>query len=156
GLAQIEHGICTKCHLDCRKLVKNLKPLSLEKRREFVIKEAPELAARKNLLEKLINDPTEGNAWHADHIVPVYRGGGECRLENMRTLCIACHAKVTAAQCAERRLERAKAKKQLNRLLANLKTVQDKQQDRDDCRTIDSELLVNVPGSAYHTINRQK
>ncbi|XP_076954030.1 uncharacterized protein LOC143628281 [Bidens hawaiensis] len=127
GLAQIEHGICTNCHLDCRKLVKNIKPLSLEKRREFVIKEAPKLVARKNLLEKLISDPTEGNAWHADHIVPVYRGGGECRLENMRTLCIACHAEVTAAQCAERRLERAKAKKQLNRLLANLKSVQDNQ-----------------------------
>ncbi|KAF5796880.1 putative DNA helicase chromatin remodeling SNF2 family [Helianthus annuus] len=153
GLAQIEHGVCTNCHLDCRKLVKNIKPLSLEKRREFVIKEAPKLAARKNLLEKLINDPTEGNAWHADHIVPVYRGGGECRLENMRTLCIACHAEVTAAQCAERRSERAKAKKQLNRLLANLKTVQDKQKDCDDCGMIDSELLVNVPGSAYHTTN---
>lgn len=27
-------------------------------------------------LEKLVNDPTEGNAWHADHIIPVYRGGG--------------------------------------------------------------------------------
>jgi hypothetical protein len=27
-------------------------------------------------LDKLVNDPTEGNAWHADHIVPVYRGGG--------------------------------------------------------------------------------
>ncbi|KAI3717739.1 hypothetical protein L1987_69532 [Smallanthus sonchifolius] len=152
-LAQIEHGICTNCHLDCRKLVKNIKPLLLEKRREFVIKEAPKLAARKNLLEKLVIDPTEGNAWHADHIVAVYRGGGECRLENMRTLCIACHAEVTAAHRAERRSERAKAKKQLNRLLANLKTVQDKQKDRDECRMIDSELLVNVPGSAYHTTN---
>ena len=28
-------------------------------------------------LEALINDPAEGNAWHADHIIPVYRGGGE-------------------------------------------------------------------------------
>jgi hypothetical protein len=27
-------------------------------------------------LDKLANDPSEGNAWHADHIVPVYRGGG--------------------------------------------------------------------------------
>ncbi|KAL8226611.1 hypothetical protein R6Q57_016443 [Mikania cordata] len=153
GLAQIEHGICTNCHLDCRKLVKNIKPLSLEKRREFVVKKVPKLAARKNLLEKLINDPTEGNAWHADHIVPVYRGGGECRLENMRTLCIACHAEVTAAQFSERRSERAKAKKQLNRLLANLKTIPDKQKDRYECKTIDSELLVNVPGSAYHITN---
>lgn len=45
----------------------------------------------------------------------------------MRTLCIACHAEVTAAQCAERRSERAKAKRQLKCMLANLKTVQDKQ-----------------------------
>ncbi|KAK9075476.1 hypothetical protein SSX86_003800 [Deinandra increscens subsp. villosa] len=153
GLAQIEHGICTNCHLDCRKLVRNIKPLSLEKRREFVTRAAPKLAACKNLLEKLISDPTEGNAWHADHIVPVYRGGGECRLENMRTLCIACHAQVTAAQCAERRAERAKAKKQLNHLLANLKTVQEKQKGRDEGRIVDMDLLVNVPGSAYNTTN---
>ncbi|KAI3673372.1 hypothetical protein L6452_39490 [Arctium lappa] len=151
GLAQIEHGICTNCHLDCRKLVKNIKPLSLDKRREFIMREAPKLAARRNLLEKLIGDPAEGNAWHADHIVPVYRGGGECRLENMRTLCVACHAEVTAAQCTERRSERAKAKKQLNRMMANLKTVQDaaKITEQKD----DDELLVNVPGSAYNTTN---
>lgn len=47
-LAQIEHGVCTNCHLDCRKLVKNIKPLSLEKRREFIMREAPKLAACKN------------------------------------------------------------------------------------------------------------
>ncbi|XP_071701949.1 uncharacterized protein [Rutidosis leptorrhynchoides] len=160
GLAQIEHGICTSCHLDCRKLVKNLKSLSLEKRKEFIIREAPRLTARKNLLEKLINDPTEGNAWHADHIVPVYKGGGECKLENMRTLCIACHAEVTAAQCAERRSERAKAKKQLNRLLANLKNVDDtaeivKRKERDESIMLDSELFVNVPGSAYNVTNTE-
>jgi 5-methylcytosine-specific restriction endonuclease McrA len=34
--------------------------------------------------------------WAADHIVPVVEGGGECGLENMRTLCIWCHQKVTA------------------------------------------------------------
>ncbi|CAH1428314.1 unnamed protein product [Lactuca virosa] len=150
-LAQIEHSVCTNCHLDCRKLVKNIKPLSLEKRREFIMREAPKLAARKNALEKLISDPTEGNAWHADHIVPVYRGGGECRLENMRTLCIACHADVTLAQCRERRSERAKAKKQLKRLLANITLVnncKDKETDDDDL------LVVNVPGSAYHTIQQ--
>ena len=32
-----------------------------------------------------------GNAWHADHILPVYRGGGLCTLENLRTLCVVCH-----------------------------------------------------------------
>ena len=29
--------------------------------------------------------------WDADHIVPVAEGGGECDLDNMRTLCVPCH-----------------------------------------------------------------
>jgi len=32
-------------------------------------------------LEKLVTEPTEGNAWHADHIVPVYEGGGRFYLK---------------------------------------------------------------------------
>ena len=38
-----------------------------------------------------------GHLWQADHIVPVAEGGGECGLENYRTLCTACHKPVTAA-----------------------------------------------------------
>jgi 5-methylcytosine-specific restriction protein A len=34
--------------------------------------------------------------WDADHVVPVVEGGGECGLENYRTLCIPCHKQVTA------------------------------------------------------------
>lgn len=33
--------------------------------------------------------------WHADHIVPVKDGGGLCGLDNLRTLCVACHKDVT-------------------------------------------------------------
>jgi 5-methylcytosine-specific restriction protein A len=33
--------------------------------------------------------------WDADHIVPVCEGGGECDLENIRTLCLACHKDAT-------------------------------------------------------------
>ena len=33
----------------------------------------------------------EGNAWHADHVIPVYKGGGMCQLDNLRTLCVPCH-----------------------------------------------------------------
>ncbi|KAJ6761445.1 DNA ANNEALING HELICASE AND ENDONUCLEASE ZRANB3 [Salix koriyanagi] len=96
---QIKHGVCTKiCRLDCHQLVRTIKPLSLERRREYIEEAAPNVASQKKLLDKLANNPCEGNAWHADHIVPVYRGGGECKLENMRTLCVACHSKVTATQ----------------------------------------------------------
>lgn len=36
------------------------------------------------------------HTWEVDHIVPVAEGGGECGLDNVRTLCIPCHRKVTA------------------------------------------------------------
>jgi 5-methylcytosine-specific restriction protein A len=34
--------------------------------------------------------------WDADHIRPVAEGGGECDLDNLRTLCLCCHREVTA------------------------------------------------------------
>ncbi|KAJ6761443.1 DNA ANNEALING HELICASE AND ENDONUCLEASE ZRANB3 FAMILY MEMBER [Salix koriyanagi] len=67
-------------------------------------------------LDKLANNPCEGNAWHADHIVPVYRGGGECKVENMRTLCVACHSKVL---CGSTSLNDAQPGKRLG---SNLKS----------------------------------
>ncbi|KAI4335933.1 hypothetical protein L6164_014528 [Bauhinia variegata] len=64
-------------------------------------------------LEKFVNHPTEGNARHADRTILAYQGGGECRSENMRTLWVARHFDVTAAQSAERRRRRAGARKLL-------------------------------------------
>ena len=40
--------------------------------------------------------------WQADHILPVCEGGGQCSLENYRTLCTACHQRATAALAARR------------------------------------------------------
>ena len=36
--------------------------------------------------------------WQADHIIPVAEGGGLCGLENMRTLCVLCHADASRDQ----------------------------------------------------------
>jgi len=47
-------------------------------------------------------DWTAGNAWQADHIVPVYEGGGLCDLTNFRTLCTVCHGDETAKQATAR------------------------------------------------------
>ena len=41
--------------------------------------------------------------WHADHIIPVYEGGGLCSLDNLRTLCVMCHNTVTNEQNRQRR-----------------------------------------------------
>ena len=43
--------------------------------------------------------------WDADHILPVAEGGGQCDLDNLRTLCLPCHREATAA--LRRRLRRA-------------------------------------------------
>lgn len=40
--------------------------------------------------------------WEMDHTVPVIEGGGSCGLENLRTLCWACHRKETAALAGRR------------------------------------------------------
>jgi 5-methylcytosine-specific restriction enzyme A len=34
--------------------------------------------------------------WDADHVRAVAEGGGECDLDNLRTLCLCCHREVTA------------------------------------------------------------
>ena len=56
----------------------------------------------KTAQERLVKTAVEGHAWQADHIVPVYRGGGRCGLENLRTLCTPCHADVTKQQAKDR------------------------------------------------------
>ena len=34
--------------------------------------------------------------WDADHILAVAEGGGQCDLDNLRTLCVICHRQQTA------------------------------------------------------------
>lgn len=40
--------------------------------------------------------------WDADHIVAVADGGGECGIENLRTLCLKCHGRRTRQQARSR------------------------------------------------------
>lgn len=64
-----------------------------------------------------LNKPS---AWEADHILPVVEGGGECTLDNLRTLCHPCHKKETKAlaerRAAARRAEQDKQSNQPNLL----------------------------------------
>lgn len=40
--------------------------------------------------------------WDVDHVVEVRRGGGDCGLDNLQTLCLGCHAKKSAEDAARR------------------------------------------------------
>ena len=107
---QLERGVCRSCRLDCTELCLRLQALDdAEARKALIIDMAPHFGLVPSALDALAECPTEGHAWHADHIVPVHRRGGECGLENMQTLCVVCHRNKTREEAEERALDRAGA-----------------------------------------------
>ncbi len=77
-----DQGRCSLCHIDSIEAFRRLK--------------RARGANRKIMLKYWgIRSVNRRSLWDADHILPVCEGGGECDLENIRTLCIACHKDVT-------------------------------------------------------------
>ena len=77
-----DKGICAVCGVDCQAAWIQLKRLRGAARVRTLLEWGVKPRARKSL-------------WDADHIVPVVEGGGECDLENIRTLCLKCHRAAT-------------------------------------------------------------
>ena len=79
-------------------------------RMEALVRNDPVLGVRRPALRRLGFDVSTSGHWQADHIIPVAEGGGECGLENYRTLCTPCHKRETRALARrlaeQRRLER--------------------------------------------------
>jgi hypothetical protein len=79
-----DRGRCALCHIDTVAAYNALKrargPARAAGLRLYGLKT---IAARRSL-------------WDADHILPVVEGGGQCDLDNLRTLCLLCHREVTA------------------------------------------------------------
>ena len=70
---------------------------------------APAIAAEGRLAQRLLDAPhLAGNIWHADHKVAVADGGGECTVDNMQVLCVACHLEKTRRESRERRTRRGR------------------------------------------------
>ena len=85
-----DRGICSECGTDTKDIAKRaLCILDIEKRKEF-LKENNISTKRKVWKRK-----NGGGLWDADHIIAVKDGGGQCGLDNIRTLCIPCHKKKT-------------------------------------------------------------
>jgi len=69
------------------------------------------VAAEPRLAARLLAAPhLEGLLWHADHKTAVADGGGECTVDNMQVLCVACHAEKTRREARGRRLARREAR----------------------------------------------
>eukprot|EP00890_Picochlorum_soloecismus_P004235 jgi/Picsp_1/4812/NSC_02180-R1_zinc finger ran-binding domain-containing protein 3-like len=118
-----DRGTCEICKIDCDWMIRRLQAIEREtpdwkrRRKNLLEKHYPKFA--QNIgpvnLRNLIEKASHGKAWQADHVIPVYLGGGQCDLWNLRTLCTACHKEVTAKQAAERKQERLELK-QRNKL----------------------------------------
>ena len=127
-LMKRDRGVCAMCNLDCATLIKRLQsiekspepgseaaPVWKEQREQLLCrKEYQSFSSRlsKAMKEALVDKALSGKAWQADHIIPVFEGGGQCTITNLRTLCTACHRDVTAEQASKRKRERASLKKE--------------------------------------------
>lgn len=119
-----DHGVCALCSLDCNALARAMRATIAEEYWErpgaFISRRGAEeiwdqlrfavrlgsyprfqaMAAEHQLpinqWRRLLGARGERDAlWDADHVNPVCLGGGECGLDNLRTLCWKCHALVT-------------------------------------------------------------
>jgi 5-methylcytosine-specific restriction enzyme A len=79
---QRDRGICAVCRVSTRDAYSELKRSRGNSHQRLLAHWGLKRLSRKSL-------------WDADHIVPVAEGGGECDLENIRTLCLICHYQAT-------------------------------------------------------------
>ncbi|CRH01088.1 LOW QUALITY PROTEIN: DNA helicase, putative [Plasmodium relictum] len=93
-----DKGICNICNLNCTDLIKQIKKtkyFSINERIDYFIKTNPLFIENINHLKKILEKPRDGYIWQVDHILPVFKGGGEASFDNLQTLCTFCHQKKT-------------------------------------------------------------
>jgi 5-methylcytosine-specific restriction protein A len=89
-----DRGICAACQADTLAIYNALKRARGAARLAGLsLYGMKSIAARRSL-------------WDADHIRPVAEGGGQCDLDNLRTLCLPCHREATTE--LHRRLRKQK------------------------------------------------
>lgn len=79
---QRDRGVCAACGVDTLAAFRELQRSRGTHRIRLLQKWGWKRLNRKTL-------------WDADHILPVVEGGGECDLDNIRTLCLLCHREAT-------------------------------------------------------------
>ncbi len=88
----LEGGVCRLCSIDAQALYTRISALEPAERLSALCNANWKLPKSAKALERLLQCPREGDFWQADHIRAVAEGGGGCGLENLRTLCVPCHA----------------------------------------------------------------
>ena len=84
-----DRGVCALCQTDTKLISK--KALGLYGQQKIDYLQSHNISTKRKIKKR----KNGGGLWDADHILMVKDGGGVCGLDNIRTLCIACHKKVT-------------------------------------------------------------
>jgi 5-methylcytosine-specific restriction enzyme A len=120
-----DRGVCSICGLDTgriKRIADRLWAISCTTSWKFHFRPYPSAERRREQLEIMLtilgiwagHSLSYGSKrllrhlWEADHIVPVVEGGGECGLENLRTVCLRCHKSETKKLAARRALAKRK------------------------------------------------
>lgn len=88
----LEGGVCRLCGINTHALFTRILALKPAERLNALCNANWKLPKSAKALDRLLMEPKEGDFWNADHINPVVEGGGGCDLDNLRTLCVPCHA----------------------------------------------------------------
>jgi 5-methylcytosine-specific restriction protein A len=100
-----DKGICNICNVDTKNIASVAKSLCGVELTSFL------LSHNISLKRKIWRAKYGGGLWDADHITPVKKGGGMCGLENIRTLCIACHKLITKTSAEKPKIKKIKKEK---------------------------------------------
>jgi len=117
-----DDGCCAECGVEAGKAARAARAAAFKLGPSSTLAERQEAAVGVLLQEpswsKLVphfrltsrrGRPMAGSLWQMDHIMAVSQGGGRCGLDNLRTLCSPCHAKVTKTQSVDRNRKRRAA-----------------------------------------------
>ena len=120
-LFERDRGVCALCGVDAARMDEALARLGEDLLHPLLMSIHPMIAATLRA-EGWRNIKLRGkgcyadairfsSCWEADHIQSVAEGGGQCGLENFRTLCYVCHKKQSAEQARARAAARRAQRK---------------------------------------------
>ncbi|XP_076443122.1 DNA annealing helicase and endonuclease ZRANB3-like [Babylonia areolata] len=98
----VQHGVCQLCGFDAHTFFCQIRDSVDRLQRAELINSSKFSKLGNGQKKQMVARPYEGLFWHVDHIRPVWEGGGQCDIDNLRTLCTPCHLSVTARQAAQR------------------------------------------------------
>ncbi|XP_074644008.1 uncharacterized protein LOC141900831 [Tubulanus polymorphus] len=105
---EVEQGICQICKFNAEQFFTQIKVTKDLERRAQLIKDSPYNILKPEVKDRMVTKPYRGQFWHVDHIKAVMDGGGQCDIDNLRTLCVLCHQKVTSSQKRQQAINRRK------------------------------------------------